>query len=408
MRRAAARRVRAGQASRTRRERAGANRLVAGCSAVTWRAASSRVRRAMRLLHGAGSTPRMAGRKIRPTRVAMPPAVCRTIAPRPTPMVATTSSSRPPASTAPGTPGWDSDTDRCFPDRTAWTRANEAKATTSPATRVSAPMTAALAASTVRRRGAAANVVRIRPVLYSVLNASTPSTPTARTAYSWLIRPGSRGSTVGCLPGALARVTATRALMAIGQAGQAVRGLGLGDRSVVHALELQVGLHRAVAEDHRVAAQVRGHVADSLDQGGRRQHGQEALVEVLAELVVGGRGPARLVGLLEAVDDPAELVQGVAVLSVAVFGVAHALLECGPGGQPVLAGDGDLGVVQGGELTRGEAAFGLELEVAKARPTGQRTRLGRWFRRRFRRWFWRARHGSPSLTPGVRVLRAGK
>ena len=79
-------------------------------------------------------------------------------------------------------------------------------------------MTAALAASTARRRGTAANVVRIRPVLYSVLKASTPSTPTASTAYSWLIRPGSRGSTVVFWPGALARVTATRALMPIGVA----------------------------------------------------------------------------------------------------------------------------------------------------------------------------------------------
>ena len=46
--------------------------------------------------------------------------------------MATTNSSRPSASTAPGTPGWDSDTPRCLPDSTAWTRPNEAKATTSP------------------------------------------------------------------------------------------------------------------------------------------------------------------------------------------------------------------------------------------------------------------------------------
>ena len=151
------------------------------------------------------------------------------------------------------------------------------------------------------------------------------------------------------------------------QAGQTVRRVGLGDRDVVHALELNVGPHRGLAEDHRVAAQVRGHVTDRLDQGGRRERGQEVLVEVLVELVVFRGLPAGLVGRLEAGDDPAELVQGVAVRCV-----ADALLEGGPGRQAVLAGDGDLGVVQGGELTRGQAALGLELEVAKARVAGQR------------------------------------
>jgi hypothetical protein len=47
---------------------------------------------------------------------------------------------------------------------------------------ITAPVTAALAARTTRRRGTQAKVVRIRPVLYSVLKASTPSTPTASTA----------------------------------------------------------------------------------------------------------------------------------------------------------------------------------------------------------------------------------
>jgi hypothetical protein len=89
------------------------------------------------------------------------------------------------------------------------------------------------------------------------------------------------------------------------------------------------------------------------------------VVEVLAELVVFRGLPAGLVGRLEAGDDPAELVQ-----SGAVRCVADALLEGGPGGQAVFLGDGDLGVVQGGELTRGQAALGLELEVAKARPVG--------------------------------------
>ena len=78
-------------------------------------------------------------------------------------------------------------------------------------------MTAALAASTARRRGTAANVVRIRPVLYSLLKASTPSTPTARTAYSRLMKPGSSGSTAAApRPGAWVSVTATSVLTASG------------------------------------------------------------------------------------------------------------------------------------------------------------------------------------------------
>jgi hypothetical protein len=49
------------------------------------------------------------------------------------------------------------------------------EATSSSATSVTAAVTA-LAASTARRRGIAAKAVRISPVLYSVLNASTPNT----------------------------------------------------------------------------------------------------------------------------------------------------------------------------------------------------------------------------------------
>jgi hypothetical protein len=51
-----------------------------------------------------------------------------------------------------------------------------------------------LAASTARRRGAAVNVTRISPVLYSALNASTPITATAISAYSRLMTSGSSGS----------------------------------------------------------------------------------------------------------------------------------------------------------------------------------------------------------------------
>ena len=74
-----------------------------------------------------------------------------------------------------------------------------------------------MAASTARRRGAAANVVRISPVLYSALNASTPMTLTAITAYSRLMTSGSSGSGGGPEEaGLFAKAKATRALAPIG------------------------------------------------------------------------------------------------------------------------------------------------------------------------------------------------
>src|ERR1700730_5103735 len=99
----------------------------------------------------------------------------------------------------------------------AWARKNDTKATNSPATSVTVPRTTALAASTARRRGAAANVVRISPVLYSALNASTPRTLTAITAYSRLRVSGTSGSGGGpAAAGACAKAKATRVLAAIG------------------------------------------------------------------------------------------------------------------------------------------------------------------------------------------------
>ena len=74
-----------------------------------------------------------------------------------------------------------------------------------------------MAASTARRRGAAVNVVRISPVLYSALNASTPMTLTAITAYSRLSDLGQQR--VGRRPGGggrLAKAKATRVLTPIG------------------------------------------------------------------------------------------------------------------------------------------------------------------------------------------------
>src|ERR1017187_11035057 len=60
-----------------------------------------------------------------------------------------------------------------------WPAKNAAKAIASPATRPAAAVTVALAASTARRRGTAANVVRIMPVACSEVIASAPKTPKA-------------------------------------------------------------------------------------------------------------------------------------------------------------------------------------------------------------------------------------
>src|SRR5689334_4019026 len=103
----------------------------------------------------------------------------------------------------------------------AWSRPNEANATPSPTASVTAASTAALAASTARRRGAAANVTRISPVLYSAVKDSTPSTATAITAYSRLMTAGSSGSGGGAdlaAPdfGALTKAKATTVLTATG------------------------------------------------------------------------------------------------------------------------------------------------------------------------------------------------
>ncbi len=158
----------------------------------------------------------MAGRTMTAIVAAIPPAVCRMIAPRARPSWVQTHSTRPAARTLPGTPGAPSDTPRPGPDKMAWDRKNEANTTTSPTASATAPRTTALAASTARRRGAAANVVRMSPVLNSELNASTPSTHTAITAYSRLSTAGRSGSGAGPEPLALEKAKATRELAATG------------------------------------------------------------------------------------------------------------------------------------------------------------------------------------------------
>jgi hypothetical protein len=54
-------------------------------------------------------------------------------------------------------------------------------------------------------------------------------------------------------------------------------------------------------------------------------------------------------------------------------GIADELLECGPARQAMLAGDGELRLVQRGEFTGRQPASCLQLQEAEARPAGKRT-----------------------------------
>ena len=65
-----------------------------------------------------------------------------------------------------------------------WTTGKATAAPASPATNVTEPVTMALAASTRRRRGLAARVVRIRPRRYSAVMNIAPSAITAISAIS--------------------------------------------------------------------------------------------------------------------------------------------------------------------------------------------------------------------------------
>jgi hypothetical protein len=88
------------------------------------------------------------------------------------------------------------------------------------------------------------------------------------------------------------------------------------------------------------------------------------LVEVLAQFLVGRCRPAGAVGAGEPGDYPPRLGQRRARLDE--------LLERGPAGLPVLAGDGELGVVQDAELPGGQPPLRLELQVPETGLVGER------------------------------------
>ena len=154
------------------------------------------------------------------------------------------------------------------------------------------------------------------------------------------------------------------------QPDQPVRRLGADDRDVAQAGQLDLRLVRRLPDDGQLGPQVGGALGERLGQAVGGKGSQEAVVEMLPELVVAGRGPARAVGVAEPADDPPHVGQGRAVLGVGSAGEqVTGLLKGGPAGQAVLAGDSRLGIVPGAELPRRLAALGLDLEVPQ---TGMR------------------------------------
>jgi hypothetical protein len=91
------------------------------------------------------------------------------------------------------------------------------------------------------------------------------------------------------------------------QAGQAVRRVGIDNGQVPHPGQLNVGFQRRQADHDELCAQVCGGLAELGHQIARRYRGQETVIEMLAELVIGGGRPAGAVGAGEAGDHPAQL-----------------------------------------------------------------------------------------------------
>ena len=136
--------------------------------------------------------------------------------------------------------------------------------------------------------------------------------------------------------------------------------------------DLRAQVKGAGVDENQVLAQLRRYAPQ--DRGRRlgRHEGQEVFGDVLAQLVAGRRGPSRRVGLAVAAEDPAHLRERVAVFGL---GGGDVLLERGPAAHPVLTGDGQLGVVQGGELSRGQPPLRLELAVTQAQTVRQVTEV---------------------------------
>src|SRR4051794_28437115 len=127
---------------------------------------------------------RIVSAKNKPNSTEIPPAVLRSKAPRARPIRPETARYSELPITARATPGWPSDTSRCWRLRTDCPATNTASAAGSVTAMMPATTMTALPHKTGSRRGTAASVVRIRPVAYSLVTSSTPRVPAAICASS--------------------------------------------------------------------------------------------------------------------------------------------------------------------------------------------------------------------------------
>src|SRR6201996_879369 len=159
-------------------------------------------------------------------------AVCRMIAPRPSPNRPIRLRLAPVSTIARRTPGW-LRAGGVMPWRRVMQPAKKDRnAAASPVISATAPTTAALAARTLRRRGAAANVARMVPEVYSLVMASTPTTPMSSTPMSMptSVLPTNMPLLVVLLP--IARAMPADAATAMARVSQVERRL----RSLIHSI----------------------------------------------------------------------------------------------------------------------------------------------------------------------------
>ena len=172
--------------------------------------------------------------------------------------------------------------------------------------------------------------------------------------------------------------------------GNAVRRVGLHCRDELQAGEPDLRGQRRRGGDDITSAQLRGHPGEGRDQLAGRNPPEELVAEMLSQLADARRHPASGIGVPEPVNHPPQLRQHMASLAGLSL---NELLERLPARLAMLPRDGQLSLIQRGELSGGQAAFRLQLQVPQAWPAGQRAR--------------RAGHDILSRASGGAVSRSG-
>ena len=153
--------------------------------------------------------------------------------------------------------------------------------------------------------------------------------------------------------------------------GDPVRRVGLHRRDDLQVGDLDLRGQRCLGGDDIRFAQVLSHSGDGRDQLAGRSPGQELLAEMLSQLADAWGHPVRASGIPESGRHPSQLRQHIAFLARPAV---DELFQRGPARLAMLPRDGQLSLAQGGELSGGQAAFRLQLQVPQARPAGQRAR----------------------------------